>query len=187
MFTPRGLMTVGKCPRPRWPTASASLAQNELSMTFNFHHLKVDYPGRQMDAGGTGLCSAQGNFAEWQRGMHDVAWNALFWCNHDQPRIVTRFGDEGALRIASAKCFAMLLHGMQGTPYIYQGEELGMTNPHFTRIEQYKDIESHNIHAAWLAQGKPEAAIPAILASKSRDNSRSPMLWTAAPMPASRG
>lgn len=180
VFTPRGLMTVGEMSSTTLANCQryASLAQNELSMTFNFHHLKVDYPqGDKWTLAAPDFVQLKAIFAEWQRGMHDVAWNALFWCNHDQPRIVTRFGDEGALRIASAKCFAMLLHGMQGTPYIYQGEELGMTNPHFTRIEQYQDIESHNIHAAWLAQGKPEAAILAILASKSRDNSRSPMLW----------
>ena len=72
-------------------------------------------------------------FRHWQQGMHNRAWNALFWCNHDQPRIVSRFGDEGEYRVPAAKMLAMVLHGMQGTPYIYQGEEIGMTNPHFSQ------------------------------------------------------
>ncbi|SUX87599.1 trehalose-6-phosphate hydrolase [Citrobacter koseri] len=85
--------------------------------------------------------------------MHNVAWNALFWCNHDQPRIVSRFGDEGELRVPAAKMLAMVLHGMQGTPYIYQGEEIGMTNPHFSHITDYRDVESHNMFAGLRAQG----------------------------------
>ena len=86
-------------------------------------------------------------FSHWQQGMHNKAWNALFWCNHDQPRIVSRFGDEGEYRVPAAKMLAMVLHGMQGTPYIYQGEEIGMTNPHFTAIGHYRDVESLNMYA----------------------------------------
>ena len=109
--------------------------------------------------------------------MHNVAWNALFWCNHDQPRIVSRFGDEGEYRVPAAKMLAMVLHGMQGTPYIYQGEEIGMTNPHFTRITDYRDVESHNMFAGLRAEGRDANELLAILASKSRDNSRTPMQW----------
>lgn len=180
VFTPRNLMTVGEMSSTTLEHCQkyAALDGSELSMTFNFHHLKVDYPGgEKWTLARPDFVALKSLFRHWQQGMHNRAWNALFWCNHDQPRIVSRFGDEGEYRVPAAKMLAMVLHGMQGTPYIYQGEELGMTNPHFTRIEQYQDIESHNIHAAWLAQGKPEAAILAILASKSRDNSRSPMLW----------
>ncbi|MCE1782443.1 alpha,alpha-phosphotrehalase, partial [Enterobacter hormaechei] len=91
------------------------------------------------------------------QGMHQKAWNALFWCNHDQPRIVSRFGDEHQHHKTSAKMLAMVLHGMQGTPYIYQGEELGMTNPHFTRIEDYRDIESLNMYQERIEKGlQPE-------------------------------
>jgi len=111
--------------------------------------------------------------------MHNKAWNALFWCNHDQPRIVSRFGDEGEYRVQSAKMLAMVLHGMQGTPYIYQGEELGMTNPHFTAIADYRDVESHNMYAELRAQGRDAGELMAILASKSRDNGRTPMQWSA--------
>ena len=113
--------------------------------------------------------------------MHNRAWNALFWCNHDQPRIVSRFGDEGELRSLSAKMLAMVLHGMQGTPYIYQGEELGMTNPGFTDIEQYRDVESLNMFRELSEQGRDSAELLAILATKSRDNSRTPMQWNASP------
>jgi len=115
-------------------------------------------------------------FAEWQRGMHNLAWNALFWCNHDQPRIVSRLGDDGALRTVSAKMLAMVLHGMQGTPYIYQGEEIGMTNPHFSRIDQYRDVESLNMFKI-LRLHQDEKDVLAVLAHKSRDNGRTPVQW----------
>ncbi|STL46251.1 trehalose-6-phosphate hydrolase [Escherichia coli] len=117
-------------------------------------------------------------FRHWQQGMHNVAWNALFWCNHDQPRIVSRFGDEGEYRVPAAKMLAMVLHGMQGTPYIYQGEEIGMTNPHFTRITDYRDVESLNMFAELRNDGRDADELLAILASKSRDNSRTPMQWS---------
>ena len=109
--------------------------------------------------------------------MHGKAWNALFWCNHDQPRIVSRFGDEGELRTISAKMLAMVLHGMQGTSYIYQGEEIGMTNPNFTSIEEYRDVESLNAYQILSDNGLEKAKILQILAQKSRDNSRTPMQW----------
>ncbi len=109
--------------------------------------------------------------------MHNRAWNALFWCNHDQPRVVSRWGDEQTFRVPSAKMLAMALHGMQGTPYIFQGEELGMTNPHFGRIIDYRDIESHNMYAELRTQGRDSENLLAILASKSRDNGRTPMQW----------
>lgn len=109
--------------------------------------------------------------------MYGKAWNALFWCNHDQPRIVSRFGNEEQWHQESAKMLAMLLHGLQGTPYIYQGEEFGMTNPNFTTIEQYRDVESLNAYAELQEKGIDETLIMQILAQKSRDNSRTPMQW----------
>ncbi|PPK20283.1 alpha,alpha-phosphotrehalase, partial [Klebsiella pneumoniae] len=98
--------------------------------------------------------------------------------NHDQPRIVSRFGDEGEYRVPAAKMLAMVLHGMQGTPYIYQGEEIGMTNPHFSRITDYRDVESLNMFAELRNDGRDANELLAILASKSRDNSRTPMHWS---------
>ncbi len=180
VFIPRGLMTVGEMSSTTLDNCQqyAALDGKELSMTFNFHHLKVDYPGGyKWTLAEPDFVALKAIFNHWQQGMHNVAWNALFWCNHDQPRIVSRFGDEGELRVPAAKMLAMVLHGMQGTPYIYQGEELGMTNPHFSRIIDYRDVESHNMYAELRAQGRDSDNLLAILASKSRDNGRTPMQW----------
>lgn len=180
VFTPRKLMTVGEMSSTTLEHCQryAALDGSELSMTFNFHHLKVDYPdGEKWTLAKPDFVALKTLFRHWQQGMHNVAWNALFWCNHDQPRIVSRFGDEGEYRVPAAKMLAMVLHGMQGTPYIYQGEEIGMTNPHFTRITDYRDVESHNMFAELRAEGRDASELLAILASKSRDNSRTPMQW----------
>ncbi|MBA4544415.1 MULTISPECIES: alpha,alpha-phosphotrehalase [Thermoactinomyces] len=153
--------------------------EKELNMTFNFHHLKVDYPGGEKWALGEFdfLCLKK-IFRDWQIGMHKGGgWNALFWCNHDQPRVVSRFGDDGKYRKESAKMLATAIHLMQGTPYIYQGEEIGMTNPGFSRIEEYRDVESLNAYRALRAQGKTDQEAIAVLKQKSRDNSRTPMQW----------
>ena len=182
VFTPRNLMTVGEMSSTALEHCQryARLDGRELSMTFNFHHLKVDYPGgEKWMLAAPDYVALKALFSHWQQGMHNVAWNALFWCNHDQPRIVSRFGDEGALRVPAAKMLAMVLHGMQGTPYIYQGEEIGMTNPHFAQITDYRDVESHNMFAAQRAAGRDADELLAILACKSRDNSRTPMQWSA--------
>ena len=180
VFTPRNLMTVGEMSSTTLEHCQQYAAQDgsELSMTFNFHHLKVDYPnGEKWTLAKPDYVALKALFHHWQQGMHNQAWNALFWCNHDQPRIVSRFGDEGKYRVPSAKMLAMVLHGMQGTPYIYQGEEIGMTNPHFRQITDYRDVESHNMFAELNGQGRDAQELLAILASKSRDNSRTPMQW----------
>ncbi|KTH72412.1 glucohydrolase [Enterobacter roggenkampii] len=182
VFTPRNLMTVGEMSSTSLENCQqyASLDGRELSMTFNFHHLKVDYPGgEKWTLAKPDFVALKTLFRHWQQGMHNKAWNALFWCNHDQPRIVSRFGDEGEYRVHAAKMLGMVLHGMQGTPYIYQGEELGMTNPHFSRITDYRDVESLNIFAELRASGREPDELLAILASKSRDNGRTPMQWDA--------
>ncbi|MBE8597104.1 alpha,alpha-phosphotrehalase [Xenorhabdus sp. BG5] len=180
VFQPKGLMTVGEMSSTRLENCQryAALDGTTLSMTFNFHHLKVDYPnGEKWTQAKPDYVELKKIFSTWQQGMHQKAWNALFWCNHDQPRIVSRFGDEHQHHKTSAKMLAMVLHGMQGTPYIYQGEELGMTNPHFTRIEDYRDIESLNMYQERIEKGMQAEDILAILAQKSRDNSRTPMQW----------
>ncbi|HEB1063192.1 TPA: alpha,alpha-phosphotrehalase [Escherichia albertii] len=180
VFTPRGLMTVGEMSSTSLEHCQryAALTGSELSMTFNFHHLKVDYPdGEKWTLAKPDFVALKTLFRYWQQGMHNIAWNALFWCNHDQPRIVSRFGDEDQYREPAAKMLAMVLHGMQGTPYIYQGEEIGMTNPHFTRITDYRDVESLNMFAELRSNGHDADELLAILASKSRDNSRTPMQW----------
>ena len=151
----------------------------ELSMIFSFHHLRIDYPsGNKWEIQPFRFHDLKKNLFTWQREMEKGGgWNALFWYNHDQPRIVSRVGDEGKYRLESAKMLATALHGLKGTPYIYQGEEIGMTNAHFTDISQYRDIESLNYYNLMRRKGKPEEEIYESLRRKSRDNSRTPMQW----------
>ena len=154
--------------------------EKELSMCFNFHHLKVDYKdGNKWELMEPDYMELKVIFEKWQMGMQrGNAWNARFWCNHDQPRIVSRFGNEGEYWKESAKMLAGMIHLMRGTPYIYQGEEIGMTNPHYTSIEQYADVESRNYYEILLNEGKTKEEALEILAARSRDNSRTPMQWT---------
>ena len=154
--------------------------EKELSMCFNFHHLKVDYKdGNKWELMEPDYMELKVIFEKWQMGMQrGNAWNALYWCNHDQPRIVSRFGNEGEYWKESAKMLAGMIHLMRGTPYIYQGEEIGMTNPHYTSIEQYADVESRNYYEILLNEGKTKEEALEILAARSRDNSRTPMQWT---------
>ena len=154
--------------------------EKELSMCFNFHHLKVDYKdGNKWELMEPDYMELKVIFEKWQMGMQrGNAWNALFSCNHDQPRIVSRFGNEGEYWKESAKMLAGMIHLMRGTPYIYQGEEIGMTNPHYTSIEQYADVESRNYYEILLNEGKTKEEALEILAARSRDNSRTPMQWT---------
>lgn len=153
--------------------------RNELSMTFSFHHLKVDYPnGDKWTKADFDFIKLKEIMSNWQIEMQKGGgWNALFWCNHDQPRIVSRFGDDRKYRNESAKMLATAMHMLQGTPYIYQGEEIGMTNPKFESIEQYRDVESLNIYDIKLEEGLSKEDIIGILKQKSRDNSRTPMQW----------
>jgi len=182
VFRPRELVTVGEMSSATLEHCQqyGSLEGDELSMVFSFDHVEVDFRnGQKWTLTPLDLVAQKKIFTHWQQGMHNRAWNALFWCNHDQPRVVSRWGDDGEYRVQSAKMLAMVLHGMQGTPYIFQGEELGMTNPGFTRIIDYRDIESHNMYAELRTQGRDSENLLAILASKSRDNGRTPMQWDA--------
>ncbi|MCG9581730.1 alpha,alpha-phosphotrehalase [Vibrio tubiashii] len=157
----------------------SSLDNKELSMVFNFHHLKVDYPnGEKWTKAPFDFSQLKQIFNHWQTGLNGKGWGALFWCNHDQPRVVSRLGDDKHYRLESAKMLAASVHMMQGTPYIYQGEEIGMTNPGYTSIEQYRDVESTNMYDIMVnEQGVEHQEMMAILAQKSRDNSRTPMQW----------
>ncbi|EPR28101.1 MULTISPECIES: alpha,alpha-phosphotrehalase [Geobacillus] len=156
---------------------------HELNMTFNFHHLKVDYPnGEKWAVSPFDFLALKRILSEWQVRMYEGGgWNALFWCNHDQPRIVSRYGDDGTYWKESAKMLATTIHLMQGTPYIYQGEEIGMTDPKFTDIRDYRDVESLNMYRILREQGKSEQEVMEILQRKSRDNSRTPMQWDDSP------
>lgn len=156
--------------------------RQELNSVFNFHHLKVDYKN------GEKWSDMKFDFIELKRILMDWqvniakgnGWNAIFWCNHDQPRVVTRFGNDEteANRVKSAKMLAISLHMLQGTPYIYQGEEIGMTDPKFTSIDQYRDIETLNAYRSLRNQGLDEETIMKVIGQKSRDNSRTPVQWT---------
>ncbi|GLT16795.1 alpha,alpha-phosphotrehalase [Vibrio zhanjiangensis] len=157
----------------------SSLDSKELSMVFNFHHLKVDYPnGEKWTNAPFDFIQLKEIFNHWQTGLNGKGWGALFWCNHDQPRVVSRFGDDKAYRVESAKMLGAAIHMMQGTPYIYQGEEIGMTNPSYSSISQYRDVESINMYDIMVNHnGVCAENMMAILAQKSRDNSRTPMQW----------
>lgn len=156
--------------------------RQELSSVFNFHHLKVDYvDGEKWTNAKFDFLKLKEILMEWQVGINKGGgWNAIFWCNHDQPRVVSRFGDDSTEenRQASAKMLAIILHMLQGTPYIYQGEEIGMTNPHFDSIQQYRDVESLNAYDNLKHKGIDEEEILTILGQKSRDNSRTPIQWS---------
>lgn len=155
--------------------------EKELSMCFNFHHLKVDYKnGDKWELTDPDYRKLKDVFETWQTEMEKQnGWNAVFWCNHDQPRIVSRLGDEEKYWKESAKMLATCIHMLRGTPYIFQGEELGMTNPGYGDICEYRDVESINYYHILLEKGKtPEEALE-ILGQRSRDNGRSPMQWDA--------
>ena len=154
--------------------------EKELKMVFSFHHLKVDYKNGEKWA----LMEPDFNelrrlFVKWQEGMQDGnAWNAVFWCNHDQPRAVSRFGDDKKYWKESAKMLASLIHLMRGTPYIYEGEELGITNPGYTDISQYQDVESTNYYRILMEEeGRSKEEALEIIGARSRDNGRTPMQW----------
>lgn len=154
--------------------------EKELSMCFNFHHLKVDYKdGEKWELMEPDLIKLKQLLEDWQLNMQEYnGWNAVFWCNHDQPRIVSRLGDDRIYWKESAKMLAACIHLFRGTPYIYQGEEIGMTNPGYTKTGQYRDVESLNYYEIMRAQGKSEEEAMEVLRARSRDNSRTPMQWS---------
>lgn len=154
-------------------------SRKELTMTFSFHHLKVDYlNGEKWSLMPFDFKKLKKILFDWQVEMEEGdGWNAVFWCNHDQPRVLSRFGDDANYLEESAKMLATVIHLMRGTPYIYQGEELGMTNPMFDNIDLYRDVESINAYNNLKKKGYKEEEILNILKVKSRDNSRTPMQW----------
>ncbi len=178
-----GILTVGEMSSTSMENCFqyAGADSRELSMVFSFHHLKVDFMGNEKWV----LVPADFQrlkeiLFSWQTGMaaHN-AWNAVFWCNHDQPRVVSRFGDEGEYWKQSAKMLAGVIHCLRGTPYIYQGEEIGMTNAGFADLSQYRDVESLNHFRILRDKGMSEESVYNILKVHSRDNSRTPMQWDA--------
>jgi oligo-1,6-glucosidase len=157
-------------------------ARQEVDMVFAFDHVGLGCgPGGKYDVVPFALTDLKRVFGTWQQGLSDVGWNSLYWDNHDQPRVVSRFGDDGVHRERSAKALATLLHLQRGTPYVYQGDELGMTNADFDRIERFVDIEGRNWAAAALAAGRTPSTVLAALRARARDNARTPMQWDAGP------
>lgn len=179
-FQKADLVTVGEA----WgaTTELAKLYSNpdnsELSMVFQFEHICLDQMAgkEKWDLAPLPFLKLKEVFERWQTELYEKGWNSLFWNNHDLPRIVSRWGNDGKYRVESAKMLAILLHGMQGTPYIYQGEELGMTNIQY-EIEEYRDIESLNLYQERLQKGYQKEEIMRSLYAKSRDNARTPMQW----------
>ena len=176
----RDTITVGEMPGA---TAEQALLltdaeRRELDMVFTFEHVSLDEQnGLKFDVKPLHLPDLKANLAHWQVALADRGWNSLYFCNHDQPRVVSRFGDDGEHRVASAKTIATTLHLLRGTPYVYQGEEIGMTNAPFTLIEDYRDLESLNFHRIATSMGAEEDWVLAGLAAKSRDHARTPMQW----------
>lgn len=174
-------VTVGEMPgaSPEDAQAYTNPDNRELNMIFMFEHMDLDGgPGGKWDLKDLDLVDLKENLEKWQHALHEVGWNSLYWNNHDQPRIVSRFGDDGAYRVESAKMLATCLHMMQGTPYIYQGEEIGMTNVAFESIDQYQDIETLNMYKEKLDEGWSHDEIMRSIHVKGRDNARTPMQWS---------
>ena len=177
----RDTITVGECSGVTLEEAKkyARSDEKELNMVFQFEHMDVDADGsnkwsdKKMD-----LRDLKSIMTKWQKGLEEIAWNSLFWENHDQPRSVSRFGNDGEYRETSAKMLATCLHMMQGTPYVYQGEELGMTNVPFRDISDFRDLDSINAYHELVGQGVfTEEAMMRYLRYKSRDNARTPFQW----------
>ena len=182
-FRKGDLITVGEA----WgaTTEIAKLYSNpdgsEFSMVFQFEHMVMDQQeGKEKwDLAPLPFVRLKKCLAKWQNELYGKGWNSLFWDNHDLPRIVSRWGDDGKYRVESAKMLAVILHGMQGTPYVYQGEELGMTNVRFPDISDYKDIETLNLYRERLEGGYEKEDIMRSIYARSRDNARTPMQWSA--------
>lgn len=174
------VMTVGEMPgvTPELAQLYTGEKRNELNMVFQFEHMGLDSgPNGKWDLKPLDLFDLKENLSKWQNALEKVGWNSLYFNNHDQPRSVSRFGDTRNYHEKSAKMLATLLHMMKGTPFVYQGEEIGMTNIHFASINDYKDIETLNFYNEQKDKNIPEANIMESIYAKSRDNARTPMQW----------
>ena len=178
------LITVGEMPGITVEEARlvTDPARRELDMVFQFEHVSLDQGADKFDPRPLDLVALKQSLGRWQEGLADVGWNSLYLDNHDQPRLVSRFGDDGEHRYESATLWAALLHLHRGTPYIYQGEEIGMTNVPFTGIDDFRDIESVNYYRENVDElGRPEDEVLAGLRAMSRDNARTPVQWDDSP------
>lgn len=180
VFSGKNLITVGETwgATPELAKLYSNPDGSEFSMVFQFEHIGLDQEeGKEKwDLAPLPFLKLKEIFKRWQKELSGCGWNSLFWNNHDLPRIVSRWGNDKEYRTESAKMLAILLHGMQGTPYIYQGEELGMTNAAYA-IEDYRDIETRNMYRERLERGYDKKEIMASIHAKGRDNARTPMQW----------
>lgn len=180
VFSGKNLITVGETwgATPELAKLYSNPDGSEFSMVFQFEHIVLDQEeGKEKwDLAPLPFLKLKEIFKRWQKELSGCGWNSLFWNNHDLPRIVSRWGNDKEYRTESAKMLAILLHGMQGTPYIYQGEELGMTNAAYA-IEDYRDIETRNMYRERLERGYDKKEIMASIHAKGRDNARTPMQW----------
>ena len=184
-FGDKNLMTVGECWGADIENGSlySDPERKELDMIFQFEQMLLDQVSgeQKWDLKPLELKQLRQAFAKWQKALEGKGWNSLFWNSHDLPRIVSRWGNDKEYRVESAKMLATVLHGMKGTPYIYQGEEIGMTNYPFSCIEDFFDVESVNMYRERKQMGYPEEEIIKSLCAKSRDNARTPMQWDNSP------
>lgn len=177
--TGKDIITIGECWSANIDIATQYTASenNELSMVFQFEHLTLDEEGWKWNTKELDPVELKRILYKWQT-EYDRGWNTLFWNNHDIPRIVSHYGNDTTYREESAKMLALLLHGMKGTPFVYQGEELGMTNVRFENISDYKDIETLNMYKERIEKGESKDDIMKSIYIKGRDNGRTPMQWT---------
>lgn len=175
------IMTVGEMPGVTTEEAKLYTGEErkELQMVFQFEHMDLDSgEGGKWDVKPCSLLTLKENLTKWQKALEHTGWNSLYWNNHDQPRVVSRFGNDGMYRIESAKMLATVLHMMKGTPYIYQGEEIGMTNVRFESIDEYRDIETLNMYKEKvIGHGEDIEKVMESIYIKGRDNARTPMQW----------
>lgn len=175
------IMTVGEMPGVTTEEAKLYTGEErkELQMVFQFEHMDLDSgEGGKWDVKPCSLLTLKENLTKWQKALEHTGWNSLYWNNHDQPRVVSRFGNDGMYRIESAKMLATVLHMMKGTPYIYQGEEIGMTNVRFQSIDEYRDIETLNMYKEKVIDhGEDIEKVMESIYIKGRDNARTPMQW----------
>jgi oligo-1,6-glucosidase len=176
------VFTVGETPGATVADAVAFTDpdRGELDMVFQFEHVSLDFGAHRYDPRPLALPELKAVMAAWQDGLAERGWNSLYWGNHDQPRAVSRFGNDGIHREASAKTLATVLHLHRGTPFVYQGDELGMANTTFAAVEDFRDIQALNFHAAAFARGDADlVALLAAMVRMSRDQGRTPMQWDA--------
>ncbi|MCG9623705.1 Oligo-1,6-glucosidase [Vibrio mediterranei] len=180
-FGDKDLLTVGETwdATPEIAKLYSAEDREELSMVFQFEHITLTWTnGDKWKPAPLDLKAFKQVLTKWQLELKETGWNSLFWNNHDLPRAVSKYGNDGQYRVKSAKMLATVLHCLKGTPYIYQGEEIGMTNVKFDNLEQYKDIETLNFYKVRTEAGVSHEEMMAALAENSRDNARTPMQWS---------